>query len=108
MPISFPSPAFCQLGGIYDLIGVPILNNFQDQITGIVFGVFHNSIGQTLEISTATETLGAGQNLTAYITMGPMQNGSVLPRGNYSIDIFVWTPIGVPLSPKQTVQLTCG
>jgi len=66
-PIIFPSPASCNpLSNPYDTIVVPVSNTQANSLTGIVFEVLHNSIGQTLEISTGLIIAAGGQNQTAW------------------------------------------
>ena len=67
-------------------------------MNAILIGVFHNSIGQTLEISTATIALASAGNLTVGLIMN-------LPNGNHTINVFAWATSGAALSPEQTI--TC-
>jgi hypothetical protein len=100
--IIFPSPAFCQPGGTYETIAVSIKNTVNFTITAIVFGVLHNlTNGQTLQVSTGTAALGAGQNVTVYDIIN-------LQYGNYSTDVFVWSVNGSSLSSEQSnVLIAC-
>ena len=69
-------------------------------ITGIVFMVIHNSIGQTVFISTATLQLGSDDSGTAY----PVAFG-LLP-GQYQATFFVTQPSGVAISTSSTASFT--
>jgi hypothetical protein len=100
VPIDFPAPATCLELGVYRAIGVPVENTLISSITVVVFAVFHNSLGQTLEVSTSTVTIGSGKNVTAY-------GVNTLPYGNYSIDVFVWTVNGSSVSSEQQLQMAC-
>jgi len=98
-PIVILYPAYCSQFGIFPAIAVPVQNPANDTVTGLVFGVFFNSIGQTVEVSTATITLASGQNLTAYVIIN-------LPYGNYSVTVFAWSNSGQPISPEQYISAT--
>jgi hypothetical protein len=69
-------------------------------VTGIVYLVVHNRLGQTAEYSTATLQLAVGANGTAY----PIAFG--LPSGEYSATFFVVTSGGVAISVSTTVPFT--
>lgn len=83
LSITFPSSAFCVLGGTYNSIEVPLSSTLNNSLTAIVFGVFHNLIGQTLEVSTESISVIGASNVTAYLVVN-------LPYGNYTINVFVW------------------
>jgi hypothetical protein len=90
LAFTFPSPPFCGLlGGV---IEIPIKNTGATPLSGVVFGVFHNSIGQPLEIASgAFFNITAAQNSTVNIV-------STLSSGNYSTNIFVWSFNGSSIS----------
>jgi hypothetical protein len=72
--------------------------NVNANVTGIVFMVMHNYLGQTVEISTATLQLAVGTNGTAF----PVAFGLV-PGANYSATFFVTATSGVAIS-QTTVE----
>ncbi len=99
-PITVPSPASCYPLG-YQTIEVPLTNNLAISLNAIVFGVFHNSIGQTLEVSTSSVIVSGGQNLTTYVII-------TLPYGNYTVNVFAWAVNGLSLSSEQSnVAIDC-
>jgi hypothetical protein len=99
LPIEYPSPAYCGDLGVYFAFAVPIESE-PGSITVVVFAVMHNSIGQTLDISTATFTLVQGQSETAYPII-------TLAYGNYSATVFVWTTTGAAIAPPQIFNTSC-
>jgi len=99
VPIIFPSPAYCSRLGIFRAISVPMVITIPN-FTLILLVVFHNSIGQIVEISTATFTLAGGENQTIPVIMNR-------PYGNYTISVFVWSPSGAAISTTQTLVVTC-
>ncbi len=97
-PITFPSSPFC---GLLDgAVGVPIKNTGTAPLSGVVIGVFHNSIGQPLEIATGVFYNITAQNFTTYVAAS-------LPSGNYSINFFVWSLNGSSISNTETVWIAC-
>lgn len=92
--VSFPSPAYCTRFGIYEALAVPITINFEN-FTFVVFGVFHNSAGETLEITTSTLSSFQSWDGIVYLVFF-LANGR-----NYSTNIFVWTISGAALSPEE-------
>jgi hypothetical protein len=90
-------PVFAQLGA-YQAFRVSYVNFANANVTGIVYLVVHNRLGQTAEYSTATLQLAAGANGTTYpITFG-------LPSGEYSATLFVATPSGLTISVPTTAS----
>lgn len=90
---------YYQLGG-YSAVGIPYLNTINATVTGIVFMVVHNYLGQTVEISTATLQLGAGANGTAFLIRFGLESGT------YSATFFVTEPSGVSISTTATETFT--
>ncbi len=74
-------------------------NNNDSQATGIIYGTYHNSLGQTVRMTTATITLMAGGTATAYLA------GFGLPPGQYLVDVFVITPSGIAISAVSTLKV---
>jgi hypothetical protein len=93
------TPTFGNLGA-YQSIAINYTNTANGDLIGIVFGVFHNSAGQTVEISTATVTLPAGGNGTAHL----VEFG--LPAGAYSATLFAVSPSGLALSATTEMSIT--
>jgi hypothetical protein len=89
-------PVFVKLGA-YSSFQVAYFSVMNSDVTGIVFAVIHNYLGQTVEISTATLKLAAG----AYGTANPVVFG--LPPGLYSATFFATYTYGVAISP-QTIE----
>lgn len=87
--------------GAFDSIEATFTNEFSTNVTGIVFVVVHNSIGQTVEISTATLPLGAGANGTSYAVIF-----GLVPGASYSGNIFVTEASGVAISLTTTLSFT--
>jgi hypothetical protein len=93
------TPTFGNLGALQS-IAINYTNTANGDLIGIVFAVFHNYAGQTVEISTATVTLRAGGNGTARL----VEFG--LPAGAYSATLFAVTPFGLALSATTEVAIT--
>ena len=97
---SEPSPPVYGPLGPYSSFSIPYVNTFNTTAIGIVFMVVHNSLGQTVEISTGVLQLAAGANGTAYtIVFG-------LASGEYSATFFVTEPSGVAISATTTAAFT--
>jgi hypothetical protein len=75
-------------------------NSANISLLGIVFLVVHNSLGQTLEISTGSVVLAAGANGTAF----PVVFG--LAPGTYQGTYFVISPAGTAMSSTSTLNFT--
>jgi hypothetical protein len=86
--------------GAYQSVAINYTNTANGASIGIVFGVFHNNAGQTVEISTATVTLPAEGNGTAWVA----QFG--LPAGAFSATLFAVSPAGLALSAATVVSIT--
>ncbi len=103
--VLFPSPAYCTNLGAYPAEAVPVEGTsvLSSPTMFIVFGVFYNSAMQTVEVSTDTITLSAGENQTAYVIYN-------LPEpGNYTVTVFVWSTLGGSVSMAQNnLPLTCS
>ncbi len=79
---------------------VPLANGVNANMTGIVFMVVHNSLGQTVEISTSVLQLAPNANGTAIeIVFG-------LASDMYSATFFVVTLSGVAVSETTTASFT--
>ena len=92
-------PVYAALGP-YQSVEISYVNGINATVTGIMFMVVHNYLGQTVEISTATLTLAAGANGTAY----PIAFG--LAAGQYSATLFVTSTSGVAISEATTASFT--
>jgi len=97
---TFPSaPKYSLFGGTYHAVNATITNTGTSTITAIVIAVFHNSVGQTLQVATGTASVAAGPSATVYVITN-------LPSGTYSVNVFVWSSTGSSLSGAQTVTVT--
>ena len=86
--------------GQFKAINATLMNNTPSPITAIVFAVVSNSAGQIVYIGTATTTLSSlGEAMTFPIITG-------LQSGTYSVNVFVWTSQGVPISTPVTISVT--
>ncbi len=74
-------------------------NNNDSQAVGIVYGTYHNSLGQTVTMATATITPAAGGAVTAFLLVFG------LPPGQYFVDVFVITPSGIAISAVSTLTV---
>jgi hypothetical protein len=93
------TPLYAQVGP-YDAIWIGYTNLSNGNVTGIVFAVIHNSLGQTVDISTGTLQLPAGANGTAFaVVFG-------LPDGEYSGTLFATSISGTALSTTTTIAFT--
>lgn len=95
------SPTQLASGG-FSAFAVPYTSGVGNTTIGIVLMVVHNSLGQTVEISTATLELPADGNGTAY----PVYFG--LAPGTYSGTFFVLTPAGIAISMTTTTSFAVG
>lgn len=94
------APVFAQLGAYSSFQIVYANNNMNTNVTGIIFMVVHNYLGQTVEISTATLQLAAGTNGTAH----PIIFG--LASDTYSATFFVTSTSGVAISTTTAESFT--
>jgi len=69
-------------------------------VTGIVYAVVHNSIGQTVYYTTATITPPASGTATAFLVL------SGLPAGTYSVSVFATDTSGNAISVSTTTSVT--
>jgi hypothetical protein len=93
------TPVFTRLG-TYQVLRITLGNPGNGYVTGIVLMVVHNSLGQTVEYSTATLQLANGANGTAYLV--PFG----LAPGEYSSSVFVVTTGGVAISTTIVASFT--
>jgi hypothetical protein len=89
-------PADCtpNVGVVYDY-----QNNLDVNVTGIVWWVIHNGLGQTVQWSTSMVYIPAGSNVTGYVV-------APLPLGNYNSTVFVTTIGGIAISGLATLSFT--
>jgi hypothetical protein len=103
--VLFPSTAYCTNLGAFTTEAVPVVGNpvwLSGPTAVVVFGVFHNSKMQTIEVSTASIILSGAENETAYVVYS-------LPQlGNYTVSVFVWSTLGAPVSTSENLPLTCS
>jgi hypothetical protein len=96
---SFPStPKYFKLS-VYNTVNVTVTNTQTSSLTAIVFAVFHNSAGQTLQVSTSSVTVPAGSTATAFVP-------TTLASGTYSVNVFVWSTTGSSLSQSEQITVT--
>jgi hypothetical protein len=96
---SFPStPKYYKLS-VYNTVNVTVTNTQTSSLTAIVFAVFHNSAGQTLQVSTSSVTVPAGSTATAFVP-------TTLASGTYSVNVFVWSTTGSSLSQSEQITVT--
>jgi len=77
-------------------LSVGYTNPGTSQVTGIVIVSVQNALGQTVDISTATISPGAGQTTTALASL------ALLPSGSYTANVFVIGTNGGSLSSLTT------
>jgi hypothetical protein len=93
------NPLYTSLGP-YSSFETTYVNGINATVTGVVFMVVHNSLGQTIEISTCVLQLASGANGTAYtITFG-------LASGEYSATFFAVSTSGYAISSTTTSPFT--
>src|SRR6266404_4269901 len=92
-------PVFVKLGA-YSSFQVGYFSVMNSDVTGIVYAVVHDYLGQTVEISTATLQLAPG----ASGTTNPVIFG--LASGTYSATFFAIEASGVAISPTTTQSFT--
>jgi len=81
-------------------LAVTYTNSANAQVTGVVYAVVHNAVGQTVYYTTATITPVAGGTATAYLVLAG------LPSGTYSVSYFVENSAGVAISVQGTSSVT--
>jgi hypothetical protein len=86
--------------GSYTGVSTAFTNNSNAPVTGFVYAVVHNALGQTVDISTATITAPAGGSVTAFNALFG------LPPGTYSVTIFVTSSSGTAISSTTTASVT--
>jgi hypothetical protein len=104
-PPSFPSnaltptaPTFGTFAG-QSVIKITYTNNLNASSTFVVYGVFHNSVGQVIYMTTGTASILAAGNQTAYLVT------SLVPPGSYRVTIFATTTDGVVVSPASSIAI---
>jgi hypothetical protein len=104
----FVPSCWVQVGTVYPpddqgpnyVFAMTYANSANISLLGIVFLVVHNSLGQTLEISTGSVVLAAGANGTAF----PVVFG--LAPGMYNGTYFVISAAGTAMSSASTLNFT--
>jgi len=86
--------------GAYSGISSSFTNNSNAPVTGFVYAVVHNALGQTVDISTATISAPAGGSVSAFNALFG------LPPGTYSVSLFVTSSAGTAISSTSTVSVT--
>jgi hypothetical protein len=75
-------------------------NNLDVNVSGIVFWVVHNNLGQTVKIGSGTVGISAGSNKTAYaVAFG-------LPPDSYNSTVFATDFSGVAISRAESFVFT--
>jgi hypothetical protein len=90
------STPFCTKLGIFWALGVSGLSTQQGSNEAVVIAVLHDSIGQTVDVTTSTATFNQGENQTLYFVIN-------LPFGTYYVGVFPFTTSGQPVSPIYTI-----
>jgi len=86
--------------GAYNGVSSSFTNNSNAPVTGFVYAVVHNALGQTVDISTATISAPAGGSANAFnVLFG-------LAPGTYSVSLFVTSSAGAAISSTSTVSVT--
>jgi hypothetical protein len=86
--------------GAYNGISSQFTNNSNAPVTGFVYAVVHNALGQTVDISTATISAPAGGSVSAFNALFGLAPGS------YSVTLFVTSSAGTAISGTSTVSVT--
>jgi len=86
--------------GAYNGVSSIFTNNSNAPVTGFVYAVVHNALGQTVDISTATVSAPAGGSVSAFNALFG------LPPGTYSVSLFVTSSAGTAISSTITVSVT--
>jgi len=86
--------------GAYSGVSSSFTNNSNAPVTGFVYAVVHNALGQTVDISTATVSAPAGGSVSAFNALFG------LPPGTYSVSLFVTSSSGTAISRTSTVSVT--
>jgi len=86
--------------GAYSGVSSSFTNNSNAPVTGFVYAVVHNALGQTVDISTATVSAPAGGSVSAFNALFG------LPPGTYSVSLFVTSSAGTAISGTSTVSVT--
>jgi len=86
--------------GAYSGVTSSFTNNSNAPVTGFVYAVVHNALGQTVDISTATISAPAGGSVSAFNALFG------LPPGTYSVSLFVTSSAGTAISSTSTVSVT--
>jgi hypothetical protein len=93
------TPTVSQSGG-NTIITVSYTNNSNAPLTGYVYGVVHNALGQTIAYTTATISPAAGSSTTGQLVLFG------LPIGTYTVTIFVVSTSGTAISTTTSVSVT--
>jgi hypothetical protein len=86
--------------GAYTGISSSFTNNSNAPVTGFVYAVVHNALGQTVDISTATVSAPAGGQVSAFNALFG------LAPGTYSVTMFITSSAGTAISSTSTVSVT--
>ncbi len=105
-PVYLRTTAFTVVGRPTTLWSCPVCvqityqNNLNSTMRGVVFAVYHNSMGQTVYLSTATIAPSGGQHGTALL------GATALPHGQYSVSVFVITSNEISISEVSILNIT--
>ncbi|MDG6905428.1 MAG: right-handed parallel beta-helix repeat-containing protein [Nitrososphaerota archaeon] len=98
---SLTSPLSKGVVGTTESVNATFTNNLQYQFTGVVwFQVENATTGQTIQLTAPSLTLAAGSSGSAYLAL------STLAPGTYTVEVFVVTAQGVPISVSSAVTVT--
>jgi parallel beta-helix repeat protein len=98
-PVSALTPT--TIGTIGSVVNATWINSLStQQVTGIVWFQVENSLGQTVMIAAPSLTLSPGQWASVYLGL------ATLSPGQYTVDVFVTTVQGVPISQTQSTIVT--
>jgi hypothetical protein len=86
--------------GILTGLDATFSNAATSSVTGIVYAVVHNSIGQTVYYTTATISPSASGTATAFLVLAG------LPAGTYTVQVFATDTSGNAISVSTTTSVT--
>jgi hypothetical protein len=86
--------------GVFTGLDATFTNTASGPVTGIVYAVVHNSLGQTVYYTTASITPASGSTSTAFLVL------TGLPPGTYSVSVFATDTGGNAISVSTSTSVT--